>query len=37
MPRMYADFSDDAYEDLKNGEALLNNGFRKSTGAFHPD
>lgn len=34
---MYADFSDEAYEDMVNGEAKSNNGFRKNDGSFHPD
>ena len=37
MHRMYADFSDEAYEDMVNGEAKSNNGFRKNDGSFHPD
>lgn len=37
MHRMYADFSDEAYEDMKNGRAKSNNGFRKNNGSFHPD
>lgn len=34
---MYADFSDEAYEDMVNGEAKSNNGFRKNDGSFHPE
>lgn len=37
MHRMYADFSDEAYDDMVNGDAKSNNGFRKNDGSFHPD
>lgn len=37
MHRMYAVFSDKAYEDMVNGEAKSNNGFRKNDGSFYPD
>lgn len=35
--RMYADFSDEAYEAFKSGEAVDNNGFRSKKGNFYPD
>ena len=35
--RLYADFSDKAFEDLMNGVAVDNNGFRLNNGRFHPD
>lgn len=35
--RMIAVFSDDAYKAIQNGEAVFNNGFRKTRGAFFPD
>ena len=35
--KMIAIFSDEAYEDLKSGRAIDNNGFRTKKGNFHPD
>ena len=35
--RMYAEFTDKAYEDLRNGKAVDNNGFRSCKGNFYPD
>ena len=35
--KMIAIFSDEAYEDLKSGRAIDNNGFRSKKGNFHPD
>lgn len=35
--KMIAIFSDAAYEDLKSGRAIDNNGFRSNKGNFHPD
>lgn len=35
--RMYANFSDDAYNDLMNGAAVDNNGLRSPKGSFYPD
>lgn len=35
--KMIAVFSDEAYEDLKSGRAIDNNGFRSKKGNFHPD
>ena len=35
--KMIAIFSDEAYEDLKSGRAIDNNGFRSNKGNFHPD
>ena len=35
--KMIAIFSDEAYEDLKSGRAIDNNGFRNKKGNFHPD
>lgn len=35
--KMIAIFSDKAYEDLKSGRAIDNNGFRSNKGNFHPD
>ena len=38
MPkRMYANFSDEAYNDLMNGAAVDNNGLRSPKGYFYPD
>ena len=35
--RMIAEFSDDAYKAIQNGDAFFNNGFRKRRGPFYPD
>lgn len=35
--RMYADFSEESYDALKNGDATFNNGFRANKGYFMPD
>ena len=35
--RMYANFSDEAYNDLMNGDAVDNNGLRSPKGSFYPD
>ena len=37
MYRMYADFSDEAHAELVSGDAMTKNGFRKSSGTYHPD
>lgn len=37
MKRMYADFDDQAYSDLKSGKAIDSNGFRKADGSYHPN
>lgn len=35
--RMYADFTDGAWDAMKNGETMFKNGFRSSDGSFFPD
>lgn len=35
--RMYADFSEEAYEKYQKGDAVFNNGFRDKKGYFDPD
>lgn len=35
--RMYADFSEKAYDDLQSGDAMFNNGFRSKEGSYYSD
>lgn len=35
--RMYADFSEEAYEAYQKGDAIFNNGFRDKKGNYHAD
>lgn len=35
--RMYADFSDKAWEAMEDGKTMFNNGFRSNEGSFFPE
>lgn len=35
--RMYADFSEKAYDDIQSGDAMFNNGFRSKEGNYYSD